>query len=230
MYKVKFYRGDYLERQLRANEDNCRGYLEHHFNSSSSTTANYAVVITGYNASHTSKNWGRWYSQAVSQDFDVPIGGDNGIKVGGYNGRGDYNLKFTSMPAILVEPLFASNPQHAPWIRLENGQTRLASIICESVLRFFQEGGLIGFSVGHKYKASRPDDRGAPVYGGGWEADYAEEVLNRAKQMLETVDQPQEQREIRVIKGNEVLWAGDVDPDIEVKWDPARGILRIEDI
>jgi hypothetical protein len=230
MYEVKIYKGDYWERQRLANEDRCVGYLEHHFNSSSSPSANYSVVITGFNASHTSKNWGRWYAQAVAREFDVPVGGDIGIKVGGYNGRGDYNLRFTDMPAILVEPLFASNPQHAEWIRSEDGQNRLAHIICESVQRFFQNGGIIGFSVGHKYKTSRPHDRGAPVYGGGLEADYAEIVLEKAKGMLEKVDEAQEQREIRVIKGDERLWKGEVDPDTDMTWDPARGILRIADI
>ena len=229
MYKVKFYRGDYPQRQIQANEDNCVGYVEQHFNSSSSPSANYAVVITGYNASQTSKNWGRWYSQAVSKDFDVPIGGDNGIKVGGYDGRGDYNLKFTEMPAILLEPLFASNPRHAEWIRSESGQIRLAQIICDSVQRFFQTGGLIGFSVGHKFKASRPNDRGAAVYGGGSEADYAEMVLEKSKEILENISGREEQREIRVVRGDQVLWRGEVDPDAYLAWDATRGILRINE-
>ena len=229
MYKVKFYRGDYPQRQFQANEDNCVGYVEQHFNSSSSPSANYAVVITGYNASQTSKNWGRWYSQAVSKEFDVPIGGDNGIKVGGYDGRGDYNLRFTDMPAILLEPLFASNPRHAEWIRSQSAQIRLAQIICDSIQRFFQTGGLIGFSVGHKYKTQNPSDRGAAVYGGGWEADYAEMVLEKSKVMLENIDAREEQREIRVVRGDEVLWRGQVDPDAYLSWDPERGILRIKE-
>ncbi len=48
--------------------------------------------------------------------------------------------------------------------------------------------------------------------------------------MLEKVDEAQEQREIRVIKGDEILWKGEVDPDANMTWDPARGILRIADI
>jgi len=51
------------------------------------------------------------------------------------------------MPAILLEPLFTSNPQHAEWLRSETGQIRLAQIICDSIQRFFQTGGLIGFSA-----------------------------------------------------------------------------------
>jgi hypothetical protein len=142
------------------------------------------LVITGSNASQTSRNWGRWYAAAVAREFNIPLSGDQGILMGGYNGRGDYNLKFTDMPDILLEPLFASNYQHAQWIRSESGQTKLAQLLCESIQRFFQNGGLIGFSVGHKYKTSRPNDLGASVVGGGLEADYAEAVLERQRVCL----------------------------------------------
>ena len=36
MYQVKFYKGDYLQRQLAANADKAVAYVEHHFNSSAS--------------------------------------------------------------------------------------------------------------------------------------------------------------------------------------------------
>ena len=47
MYQVKFYKGDYLQRQLAANADKAVAYVEHHFNSSASASANYAVVVVG---------------------------------------------------------------------------------------------------------------------------------------------------------------------------------------
>lgn len=227
MYQVRSYRGDYPERQRQANDDQCVAYVEHHFNSSSSPAANYTVVIVGSNASQTSRNWGRWYAQAVGREFGIPIGGDEGILVGGYDGRGDYNLRFTAMPALLLEPLFVSNPVHVEWIRSQTGQMRLARILSESIQRFFQNGGLIGLSVGHKHKTSRPDDRGAAVLGGGWEADYAEEVLDRARTLLAAVEGPQLEREIRVVEEGEVLWTHRVDPDVQVTWDPVRGLLQI---
>jgi hypothetical protein len=228
MYKVSFYKGDYRERQKQANADGCIAYVEHHFNSSASPDANYAVVITGSNASQTSKNWGRWYAAAVAREFNIPLGGDQGIVVGGYDGRGDFNLRFTNMPAILLEPLFASHPQHAQWIMSEAGQGRLARILCESIQRFFQREGMIGFSVGHKYKSSSPDDRGAAVLGGGWEADFAEAVLNKTKDLLEKIEELPQEREIKVVRGDEVLWKTGVDADADIVWDPVRGVLTIE--
>jgi len=227
MYQVKFYKGDYYARQAAANEDQCKLYIEQHFNSSASQSANYSVVVTGYNASQTSKNWGRWYARAVSQEFDIPVGGESGLLVGGYNGRGDYNLRFTNMPAILLEPFFVSNPQTAELIKTEAAQYRLASILTESIQRFLPNGGLVGFSVGHKYKTSSPNDRGAAVFGGGTEADIAEAVLLKAQQQLETVGAVPQEREIKVMQGNEVLWKGNIDFDADVRWDGQRGVLTV---
>lgn len=228
MYQAQFYRGDYLERQQSANRDGCVAYVEHHFNSSASASASYTLVITGANASQTSRNWGRWYAQAIAREFGVAVGGDQGIAVGGFDGRGDFNLRFTNMPAILLEPLFANNSQHADWIRSDDGQARLARVLVDSIQRFFPAGGTIGLSVGHKYKTSAPNDRGAALAGGGTEADYAEKVLIRAKAMLEEISAPEEEREIRVVAGDHVLWRQRIDTDANVSWDAVRGVLRID--
>lgn len=228
MYEVKFYKGDYRQRQLAANADDCVAYVEHHFNSAASPGAGYAVVVCGSNASQTSRNWGRWYAEAIGREFNVNVGGDQGILVGGFNGRGDDNVRYTDMPAVLLEPLFASNPAQADWIRSESGQTRLARVLVESIRRFFQKGGRIAFSVGHKYKTSAPADRGAAVAGGGSEADFAEAVLLKAKAMLEAVGAPQTERLVRVTIGDEEVWSGAIDADAEVSWDGLRGVLRID--
>jgi hypothetical protein len=117
----------------------------------------------------------------------VELGGDHGIKVGGYDGRGDDNLRHTDMPAILLEPLFVSNPAHAAIVRSEDGQMRMAQVLVDSIKKFFPTGGLIAFSVGHKYKTSNPADRGAAVVGGGSEAEFAEKVLLKAETMLHEI-------------------------------------------
>ncbi len=238
MYDVRFYKGNYRWRQKQANRDYCAAYVEHHFNSASNPMSSYSVVVTGYLASETSRNWGRWYANRVGQEFGIPVAGTGGILVGGYNGRGNGNLQHTSMPAILLEPLFASNPEHADWIRSEDGQDTLARILAESIIEFFPDGSRIGFSVGHKYKTSRPKDRGAAVYGGGAEADYAEIVMEKAKFLLESdkpiIDDivPEEEdipdNDIRVIKDGQELWLhSELDEDDNVIWDEKNRILYI---
>lgn len=228
MYQVRFYKGDYSTRQRAANADGCQAYVEHHFNSSAGTAGDYAAAIVGANASNTSKNWARWYAQAVASSFGIGLGGDHGVVVGGYGGRGDGNVKLTDMPAILVEPLFANNPTHAQWIRGKAGQERLARILADSIQRCFPNGGLIGFSVGHKYKRSSPGDRGAAIHGGGTEADCAEAVLRKAAALLQHMPAATA-RPFAVQVGNREVWRYEADPDAVVRWDETRGILFIDE-
>lgn len=89
------------------------------------------------------------YAEALGREFSATLGGDQGILVGGYNGRGDDNVRYTDMPAVLLEPLFGSNPAHAQWIRSEAGQTRPARVPVDSIRRFIQKGGRIAFPIGH---------------------------------------------------------------------------------
>lgn len=229
LYEPRFYKGDYRERQEAANADRCVAYIEQHFNSSGDSAADYTVAIVGSNASQTSCNWGRWWSGAVSRDFGTRLGGADGILKGGYEGRGDANLRFTSMPAVLLEPLFGSNARHAGWIRSDAGQDRLAAILVESVQRFFPAGGRIALSVGHKYKTSSPNDRGAAVAGGGWEADFAEAVLKKVEGRLLAVAAPAAGRTLRVVHGSKVLLETTVDEDAVLRWDPVRGLLQVVD-
>jgi hypothetical protein len=226
-YQVRFYKGAYFERQQAANADRAVAYVEHHFNSSSSPTANYAVVVVGSNASSTSRNWGRWYAKAVAEQFGTRVGGDGGILVGGWDGRGDGNVKHTRMPAVLLEPLFASNPQQADLIRSDAGQAALARVLVESIRRFFPDGGLIAFSVGHKYKPASPNDRGAVLAGGGTEADHAEMVLEKAARLLTEEAAAPMQRMLRVMKGDQLLFETEVDEDAVLSWSSDRNLLFI---
>ena len=199
MYKVNFYKGDYSARQEAANKDRCVCYIEHHFNANEGKAGNYVVVILGNNASDISKKWGRLYAQKIHDVFGVKVWGeDGGILVGGYNGRGDGNIRDAHMPAILVEPLFANNEEHASYIKSEPGQQKLAQVLVNTIREMFPNGGTVGFSVGHKYKTSKPNDRGTDVFGGGTEADYAEKVLNKAKILLD------ESKPIDILKAQEI--------------------------
>ncbi|MCK5720274.1 MAG: N-acetylmuramoyl-L-alanine amidase [Thiomargarita sp.] len=243
MYDVRFYKGNYKWRQKQANQDRCSAYVEHHFNASANVNSNYAMVITGRLASQTSKSWGRWYARRISEQFNSPMGGTEGILVGGYNGRGNGNLKYTRMPAILLEPMFISNPQQAAIVKDVEGQDKLAKVLAESIVSFFPDNSRIGFSIGHKYKTSRPRDRGASVYGGGTEADYAEIVMEKAKYILENYDpakiieepevieeesQLSPDNDIRVIKNGKEIWLhNDIDEDDDVLWDQDNRILYI---
>jgi N-acetylmuramoyl-L-alanine amidase len=182
-YLVQFFKGDYHQRQESANAQKCVAYVEQHFNSGRASDG-YSAAVTARNASAKSMEWGRAYAKAIAREFNCKVGGDDGIAVGGFGGRGNENLCYTNMPAILLEPLFASDPVQAALIRSDSGQERLARVLVATIRQFFPEGGLIAFSVGHKYKTSHPEDRGTEVVGGGLEADFAELVLQKAEKLL----------------------------------------------
>lgn len=227
-YSIFWAKGDYRDRQLTANREGCVAYLEQHFNAlanddPSTQADNGALCIVGGNASETSKNWAAWYTREVAAEFGIR---DNGVLVGPR--RGDFNLRYTAMPAILVEPLFVSDPTQAEIARSEDGQERLARIIVASIRRFFPDGGKVAFSVGHKYKTSNPHDRGAPVVGGGTEAELAEEVLHRAARMLRDGAQIGDpERVLRVVRGGKVVAQVQLNADDIVGWNPCTETLRI---
>jgi len=198
-YRAKIYKGDYIDRQHEANEDQAICYFEQHFNSADRSAA-YNCVIVGSNASMTSKIWGSNYSKLIESAFDIKSyrasKTPQGIVVGGFNDRGNGNLKHTYMPAILAEPMFLTNPLH--WRILQQTITPrlLAYITVHSILLMFPEGGLVGLSIGHKYKKFNPNDLGCVVpedlresyyMGDIYEADIAEKVIDNVKDILETI-------------------------------------------
>jgi tetratricopeptide (TPR) repeat protein len=184
-YEVNFYTGNYRWRQALANEDNCAAYAEQHFNASASRRDGYTMVIVSYESSKKVRKWAKWYVQKVARAFGVRQYLGKGILIGGYDGRGNGNLKYLKMPGVLLESLFATNPRHAKWIRNEADQLQLAFILFKSIRKFFPQGGRICFSVGHKYKFYPRNDRGAHIYGGGRESEYAEIILKQAQSLIE---------------------------------------------
>lgn len=188
----KDHRRDYRERQEYANDQDCDLYVEHHFNASAydkpGTQDNPSLCVVASNASQTSKDIATTYSAKVAYQFGVKDSGAVKVK---FKGRGDYNLRFTNMPALILEPLFVSDEELAVIAQSDVGQEQLAQILVDTIREHFPAGATIGFSIGHKYKVSSPYDRGAPVAGTNGkvgEADLAEPVLRLAAKMLETGD------------------------------------------
>lgn len=188
-YNVRFFWGDYSDRQNAANAAKAVCYVEQHFNSATPAATGVEVIV-GKNASKKSKDWAALYAEKVSKEFLIPVRSPEtkGVIVGGRGGRGDGNIRLTNMPAILLEPCFVSNPKEALIVRSTSGQKALGKILAETIQTMFPDGGTIAFSVGHKGKESNPHDRGADVYGGGTEAEYAELVMLQAKAVLEGVE------------------------------------------
>lgn len=73
--------------------------------------------MVGSNASQSSVNWGSWDTKAVAERFGTQVYRPDGVARGGLDGRGDGHGKHTAMPALLLEPMFVSNPQQADILR-----------------------------------------------------------------------------------------------------------------
>ncbi|MEQ8170631.1 MAG: N-acetylmuramoyl-L-alanine amidase, partial [Candidatus Eremiobacterota bacterium] len=151
VYKVKFYRGDYRDREEKANEDGAICYVEQHFNSTGGDpNTNYTMVLITTGSSDFTRTWAEYYMNRVSEQFQLKKWKGTGIKVLVQGDRGYGNLKYLKMPAILPEPFLICNSTGLEWAKTR--QDELAQILVDSIYKFFPEGGLVAFSVGHKYK------------------------------------------------------------------------------
>ena len=182
-YKVKFYTGDYKDRQKEANEDGAICYIEQHFNSVEDNKVNYTLVLVKEDSPEISFQMGEYYTEKISKKFQIKKGNGKGLTIIKDGDRGYGNLKYAEMPSILLEPFFLSSPEGLKWA--QERQDELAEILAETIYVYFPEGGLIAFSIGHKYKYSRPDDTGAGPFDGMNEIDFNEKVLEKAAKILD---------------------------------------------
>lgn len=215
-YTVKYYTGDYGVRQADANKDKAICYVCQHANSKvyddpQTLNDNPILTVVAHNASYASKRWASYYSGLVKQiPFmqGAPLFKQDGIGLRTVINqrderlfgvlqrrkfeRGDFNLRKTDMPAILPEPCWVSDFETANELASPS-ETLIADLgraLAESIIEFFPEGGLVAFSVGHKYKTSQPYDRGAPFNKDAgnpnkWaEGEVAEAILDEAAQIL----------------------------------------------
>ena len=204
-------RRDYRDRQLYANSMGAIAYVEGHHNSKVYTVDvdgdgvkdmdaigvadNPTMVIVCDNASQTSRDMGAYFAQECAKLFNVPLykqsGHPDGLRVLKQGDRAYYNLYYTNMKAVLLEPLWVSDGELALIAQSEDAQDKIAQIIVNMIRKFFPNGGLVALSVGHLYKASSPYDRGAPVVGTGGkvgEADIVLPYMKKAAALLESGD------------------------------------------
>lgn len=218
-YTVKVYEGDYRDRQEAANRDGAICYYEQHCNSLAyddpdTQKDNPVLAIVAHNASKRSKAWGQqWADRTAHLYRNIAPRTELRSEViqRAKFKRGDYNLRFTAMPAILAEPGFLSDLRQATILLDPHFRERLAHEAVKSIEAAFPDGGLIALSVGHK-QASKPFDRGAPITKNvpnpeGWaEWDVSNDIVKRM---------------VTIIRANAL--AAPINPD-----DPFHNALRVQ--
>lgn len=173
-----FLSGDYATRvkprMIQARSEGCALTIDFHFNSNGSSAIGSEVYFKDGDGKS------RELAKAmidVFRSLNLPDHGDP-LKPAS-EGRAAFILAYQNS-AVLIEPLFISNPTQAAWIRDPSNLASLGQGIARAIKANTSAGDRIGLSVGHFGKDSAPDDRGARHAIEGWEAEYA-------KRLAETV-------------------------------------------
>jgi len=92
---------------------------------------------------------------------------------------------------VLLEPCFVSNRSDAEKLHQDGFIDRLADAVVAGIRDFIKatankKFAVIGLSVGHRYKTSNPNDKGAPCVFGDWEADHAEALAKKVAELLQS--------------------------------------------
>ncbi len=182
--------GEYIDRQRKANEIGAVCYFEQHLNADGDRETDFSLGLVAANGSSKSEDWAVGYAHLANGSIALAMGLPD--RAGWSNraarkGRGDANLRYTAMPAIIGEPGFLSSPEFEEWANSNPGQRCLSLAVVQSVVSAFPEGGLVALSIGHLGKPSAPNDRGAVGHGGVTEVDIAEPVIRLAAKLLEAL-------------------------------------------
>jgi hypothetical protein len=186
-YSVIIPKGDYPPRNRSANAAGAKIYIDHHFNSAGAT-ASYCLMETSTTVVPAPS---RALGALMGKYMSAAIGNKNvGVKAIAPGSRGHVCIGQCKMPCVISEPLFVSNPTQAAWIKVPANRQKLAEAEARAIMEYLPNGGIVALSVGHKYKTTSPNDRGASVAGGGNEATLAEDVVLRVKAILEGASTP----------------------------------------
>jgi N-acetylmuramoyl-L-alanine amidase len=189
--KIVWLKGDYTgknkERQRRAEKEKCDIVIEFHFNSAGDKAASGTEV------------WHRQYSMfsrqlaSILHDKIVALGfKPRGVKPAVTGSRASFiNSYPPTCLVVLLEPCFVSNRFDAEKLHQDDFMDRLASAIASGIRDFLKtvthkEFAVIGLSVGHRYKTSNPNDKGAACVFGDWEADHAEALAKKVAALLQS--------------------------------------------
>ena len=187
--KIVWLKGDYTgkskERQRQAEKEKCDIVIEFHFNSAGDRAASGTEV------------WHRQYSipsrhlATILHDRITNLGfKPRGVKSAVSTSRASFiNSYPTTCIVVLLEPCFVSNRSDAEKLHQDGFIDGLANAIVAGIKDFIKTNAnrkfsVIGLSVGHRYKTSNPNDKGASCVFGDWEADHAEDLARKVAELL----------------------------------------------
>ena len=188
---LPFAAGEYAERQrafnAAADRDPHGGvYIEQHLNGVDDPRVCRAEGLYLLRATDDgSRSLAEEYARTATDRCPVPMTAPRGVPLR-EGDRGHGNLRHLRYPGICAEPGFASHPGYAAWVLTDEGADVLAGLLRHVVRGSLPHGGVVGLSVGHVGRASRPGDRGVVLAGHPdiYEADVCARVVAKAAQLL----------------------------------------------
>ena len=186
MRKITWLTGEYANvnnRQDQAAQRRCAVTIDFHFNGNGSDAKGGEVWYKPGDAK--AKALGQVIVDAFSS-LGLPFHGTEPLKEAVPGNRASF-IRHYKNPAILIEPLFVTNPgaNQAGWIHEKSNVQALAQKIAEALgAATTDENSLVGLSIGHIYKPSSPGDTGVDCIRGDTEADHARAVAEAVGSVL----------------------------------------------
>jgi peptidoglycan hydrolase-like protein with peptidoglycan-binding domain len=183
--KIVWLKGDYVgnhERQAQAQSEGCKLVIEFHFNSNGPTaTGGETWFKPGdpLSIAVATDIRNRYSNIGLSLHGPGPNAADSSTRAGW--------LPFYSCSAILLEPLYVSNPGQARWIHQSGNIDLLTEQVTAAILNNTSEADVIGLSIGHRFKHSHPNDMGAPCALGDSEAKHGTALAEAVAAKLTSV-------------------------------------------
>ena len=186
MRKITWLTGEYANvnnRQDQAAQRGCAVTIDFHFNGNGSDAKGGEVWYKPGDAK--AKALGQAIVDAYGS-LGLPFHGTEPLKEAVPGNRASF-IRHYNNPAILIEPLFVTNPgaNQAGWIHEKSNVQALAQKIAEALgAATTDENSLVGLSIGHIYKPSSPGDTGVDCIRGDTEADHARAVAEAVGSIL----------------------------------------------
>ena len=170
--RLIWLKGDYIgkhERQQVAMKAGCHFVVSFHFNSFSDPRANGAEIYHN----------GKGNAQTIAEKLLTVITSvlknrARGVK-DAKGSRAGF-IRHYHCPAVLLEPCFVSNPNEAALVHDVKTLRALGEAIANVLRSWLPDDAVVGLDIGHKFKRSNSDDRGAKCVLGDFEADHAERL------------------------------------------------------
>jgi len=186
MRKITWLTGDYANvttRQEQASQRGCAVTVDFHFNGNGPDAKGGEVWYKPGDAE--AKALGQEIINAYAE-LGLPFHGNEPLKEAVQGNRASF-IRHYQCPAVLVEPLFVSNPSagQAGWIHDDANVQSLAARIAAALEGATEtEDSLVGLSIGHLYKPSSPHDTGVGCTRGDTEAKHARAVAEAVATIL----------------------------------------------